>query len=172
MRLQSGETVETLLHQVSHRKGVCRVIGACWGSIRRANGQRKQTGADVSANLHKPYFRDGGTRREVNLDRRHGIAERATSHEPCDDPDIIEPRRRAGPATCRFPQGCWPPLPQHLGRPVRTRHHCGQSLRPETTKPAEGRLFCNLARSYIGYLLAEHGRSTSRAHDPIRRRYT
>lgn len=30
---------------------------------------------------------------------------------------------------------------------------------------AEGRLFCNLARSYIGYLLAEHARLTKRGQD-------
>ena len=50
-------------------------------------------------------------------------------------------------------------LSSPTGGGVRHGTHIVDGDQPDA---AEGRLFCNLARSYIGYLLAEHGRLTKR----------
>lgn len=53
-------------------------------------------------------------------------------------------------------------LSSPTGGGVRHGTHIVEGDQPDA---AEGRLFCNLARSYISYLLAEHGRLTRRTHD-------
>lgn len=53
-------------------------------------------------------------------------------------------------------------LSSPTGGGVRHGTHIVDGDQPDA---AEGRLFCNLARSYIGYLLAEHGRLTRRDQD-------